>query len=72
MWLSKPVYESIPYFYFAAGVCALGASAWLDYSYWPLVCFLIGAACMVAGLVVWLRRRDFRRNATSIDLDELS
>ncbi|MEM1263772.1 MAG: hypothetical protein AAGH76_15350 [Pseudomonadota bacterium] len=71
MWLSKPVYESIPYFYFAAGLLALAASAFLDYSFWPLLCVGIGAACLIAGLVVWLRRRDFRRSYQTADPAEL-
>ena len=62
MWISKPAYESIPYFYVIAGVCSLAASVYLDYSFWPTLCFTVGIACLVAGLVVFLRRRDYRRS----------
>ncbi len=62
MWLSKPIYESIPYFYFVAGLASLGVSYYLDYSYWPILCFSVGFGCLLAGTVVWLRRRDSRRN----------
>ncbi|MEO0997769.1 MAG: hypothetical protein AAFX58_09640 [Pseudomonadota bacterium] len=71
MWLSKPVYESIPYFYLIAGLCALAASLYLDYGYWPTLCFSVGIGCLVAGLVVYLRRRDFRRQSQQVDDSEL-
>lgn len=60
MWLSKPVYESLPYFYLAAGALALLASMYLNYWYWPTIGFVVGVGCLVAGLVVLLKRRDYR------------
>lgn len=62
MWIPKPVYESVPYFYMAAGVCSLIASVYLNFSYWPTLCFAVGISCLVAGVVVLLRRRDFRKS----------
>jgi len=60
MWVSKPIYESLPYFYLVAGVTALGLSMYLDYWYLPTICFVFGFVCLVAGLVVLLKRRDHR------------
>lgn len=60
MWVSKPIYESLPYFYLLAGALALGASLYVDYGYWPTFCFIVGMLCLVAGLVVLLKRRDHR------------
>ena len=60
MWVSKPIYESLPYFYLLVGLLSLAGSMYLNYWYWPEVCFGIGLFCLVAGLVVWLRRRDHR------------
>ncbi len=60
MWVSKPIYESLPYFYLLAGAISLGASMYLDHGYWPTVCFILGMICLVAGLVVLLKRRDYR------------
>jgi len=60
MWVAKPIYESLPYFYLFAGVAALGLSMYLDYWHMPTVCFVFGVACLVAGLVVLLKRRDYR------------
>ena len=60
IWLSKPLYETLPYFYLAAGVVCLIASLYLDYWYWPTICLIGGIACLVIGLIIYLRRRDFR------------
>lgn len=60
MWVSRPIYESLPYLYMFAGALSLGASMYLNHGYWPTVCFITGVACLVAGLVVFLKRRDYR------------
>jgi hypothetical protein len=60
IWLSKPIYETLPYFYLLAGVICLVASLYLDFWYWPTICLIGGAACLAVGLVIFLRRRDFR------------
>lgn len=60
MWVSKPIYESLPYFYLLVGVVCLAASMYLSHWYWPEICFSVGLFCLVAGLVVWLKRRDYR------------
>ncbi len=62
MWLTKPVYEILPYFYMAAGVVSLVASAYINYRYWPTIGLVVGLACLIAGMVVWLKRKDYRRN----------
>ena len=60
MWISKPIYESLPYFYLFAGAVSLAASMYLNHRYWPTICFTMGLLCLVAGLVVLLKRRDYR------------
>ena len=60
MWISKPIYESLPYFYFIAGAISLGASMYVNHWYWPTISFVLGLSCLVAGIVVFLKRRDFR------------
>ena len=67
MWVSKPVYEAVPYVYVVSGACMLALSVYLDYWYWPTICLLFGIACLVAGLVIWLRRRDYRHRQESSD-----
>ena len=60
MWVSKPIYESLPYFYLLVGGTCLAASMYLNHWFWPEICFGVGLLCLVAGLVVWLKRRDHR------------
>lgn len=60
MWVSKPIYESLPYFYLLVGAVSLGASMYLKHWHWPTICFVVGLLCLVAGLVVLLKRRDYR------------
>jgi len=60
IWLSKPLYEFLPYFYLLAGIVCLLASLYLNYWHWPIICLIVGTACLVLGLVVFLRRRNFR------------
>ena len=60
MWVSKPIYESLPYLYLVLGAVSLGLSMYLNYWYMPTICFIVGFVCLVAGLVVLLKRRDYR------------
>jgi len=69
MWLSKPIYEALPYFYLLAGGLSLAASMYLNHWYWPSICFTLGLLCLVAGLVVLLKRRDYRSQARRADTD---
>jgi hypothetical protein len=62
MWIAKSIYESLPYFYLVAGAVSLAASMYVDYWYWPTICFVLGLSCLVAGLVVFLKRRDARQS----------
>ena len=68
-WLSKPLYEAVPYLYLIAGLAALIASLYLDYWIWPTIGLVVGFACIIGGLVIWLRRRDFRHNLKSPDTE---
>ena len=60
MWVSKPIYESLPYFYLLVGVASLGLSMYLNYWYMPTISCVVGFASLVAGLEVRLKRRDHR------------
>jgi hypothetical protein len=61
MWLSKPLYEALPYYYFALGVIALIARFYVDWWHWPAICLGLGVLGIAAGLFVWLKRRSHRR-----------
>jgi hypothetical protein len=69
LWLSKQVYETLPFFYLFAGIVSLGASLYLDFWYWPAICLVVGFACLILGLVVLLKRRDFRTDRKPLDRD---
>ncbi len=60
MWVSKPIYECLPYFYLASGVISLLASMYLNHWHWPTICFVVGVSTLVGGLVLFLKRRDYR------------
>ena len=62
MWVSKPIYEGLPYFYLVVGAISLAASMYVNHWYWPTISFSLGMFCLVAGLVVLLKRRDARVN----------
>jgi hypothetical protein len=61
MWLPKPVYEALPYYYVALGVIALIARLYVDWWYWPEICAAVGVAGIAAGVFVWFKRRGHRR-----------
>jgi hypothetical protein len=63
MWVSKPVYEALPYYYVALGVVALLARLYVDWWYWPAICLVVGVLGIAAGIFVWLKRRRSRRTA---------
>jgi len=59
--LSRPVYEGLPWFYMAFGLAALAASYLLAArGALSLAIGLLGLVTLVYGIVVFLRRRDYR------------
>ena len=61
MHLSRPVYEGLPWIYIGAGLAALGASYLIgDARALGLLAGLAGLAALLGGVVVLLRRRDYR------------
>jgi hypothetical protein len=61
MWLSKPIYEALPYYYVALGALALIARLYVDWWYWPAICLIVGVLAIGAGVFVWLKRLRSRR-----------
>ncbi|MEM8816346.1 MAG: hypothetical protein AAFX56_14650 [Pseudomonadota bacterium] len=61
MWISKPLYESLPYFYLAAGVISLAAATYVNHGYWPTICLGMGVLCIAGGLLVLYKRREARK-----------
>jgi membrane-bound ClpP family serine protease len=61
MYLSRPMYEGLPWLYIGAGLAALGASYLIgDTHAVSLLAGLAGLAAVLGGIVVLLRRRDYR------------
>ncbi len=68
MWISRPVYELLPYLYMLVGAGLL-AAAWLTEATgtWPSVFLGVGALSLMGGLVLWLRRKDYRTKQAEYD-----
>jgi hypothetical protein len=60
--LSRPLYEGLPWLYISFGIAALVASYLLARrSTLSLIAGMSGLATLVGGIVVLLRRRDYRQ-----------
>ena len=82
MWFPRPLYEVLPYVYVAAGAVALAAAFMVDdaphgllmllgrYFLWDLR-FRLGGGCLTLGLVLWMRRRDYRASQDEYDTHSL-
>lgn len=57
IWLPKAIYAVLPYFYIAAGLCALLATIYISGWAWMLPHYLLFAvACLHMGALVYRRR----------------
>ncbi len=60
--LSKPIYETLPFIYILAGLLAIGGSWLLGQHFWSDIVLVLGIFCVLGGVVVLLKRRDYRAN----------
>jgi hypothetical protein len=72
MWISRPLYELLPYLYMLVGAGLLTAAWLVDLQLWPSIFLTMGALSLLGGLVLWLRRKDYRAkqaeyNSRSLD-----
>ena len=65
--LSLPVYEGLPWAYLLGGLLALIASYLQTSPAWSLILGLPGFLALMAGVVVLLRRRAYRRLRAQYD-----
>ncbi len=65
--LSRPVYESLPWAYLLGGLIALGASYFQTASTLSMALGLPGFVALMAGVVILLRRRDYRKLRAQYD-----
>jgi hypothetical protein len=57
---SRPVYEGLPWLYIVCGIAALVASYFLPSGVLSLIMGVIGLIGVLGGVVILLRRRDYR------------
>jgi hypothetical protein len=72
MWLSRPIYEALPFCAMGLGLAGLAAGVILGGGQrWQLLCAFGGLVLLVAGLVIWLKRRDYRSSRSRSRFDEV-
>jgi hypothetical protein len=73
MWLPGPFYEALPYGYLLLGALLVAWSYYRGHNGASTIALVAGVACVVAGVVLKLRRRSFRQDTAKYDsrsLDE--
>lgn len=71
MWLPKPAYEALPWVLLGVGA-VLGAAGYLSSADWMQSWAIVVASILaVAGLVLILKRRDYRQSRSRIKYDRL-
>jgi uncharacterized membrane protein HdeD (DUF308 family) len=65
--LSRPLYEGLPWIYVAGGVVALAGSYFCPFRALSIAISLLGLLAVLGGVVVLLRRRDYRAMRSEYD-----
>jgi hypothetical protein len=60
MWIARPIYELLPYIYMLLGAVLIGIAWFLNMETLPGLMLGIGSLSLLAGIVLWLRRKDYR------------
>jgi hypothetical protein len=66
MWFPRPIYEALPYTYAIIGAALVGAAFLIDSAPRSLL-LTLGALGLIGGLVIWMRRRDYRATHAAYD-----
>jgi Na+-transporting NADH:ubiquinone oxidoreductase subunit NqrD len=66
MWLPRPVYEAKPYAAIVAGLACFAVSYFVANSPRGLL-FVAGGAFVTYGLMLWMKRRDYRSTQSDYD-----
>jgi len=72
MWIPRPLYEAMPYALAGAGSLLIAVAFRIEHSPHGLL-FALGGGLVTLGLVLWMKRRDYRSTHTEYDphsLDE--
>lgn len=72
MWIARPLYELLPYIYMLLGLILLSAAWLINLETLPGILLVVGSLSLLAGIVLWLRRKDYRTtqaeyNSKSLD-----
>lgn len=60
MWMPRPIYELLPYVYMGLGAVLIGIAWFLQVETWPGVMLGVGSLSLLVGIVLFLRRKDYR------------
>jgi membrane protein YdbS with pleckstrin-like domain len=60
MWIARPIYELLPYLYMLVGAVMLAVAWFLNLETLPSILLALGSLSLLAGIVLWLRRKDYR------------
>jgi hypothetical protein len=60
MWIARPIYELLPYLYMLVGAVMVGVAWFLNLETLPGILLALGSLSLLAGIVLWLRRKDYR------------
>ena len=72
MWIPRPVYEAMPFVFGTAGALLIAVALRVENSPQGLL-LALGGGLVTLGLVLWMRRRDYRTTHAEYDphsLDE--
>jgi hypothetical protein len=70
MWIPRLLYEALPYLHMVGGSALLGAAYFLQDGPRGLL-LALGAIALTLGLVLWMRRRDYRASQREYDTHSL-
>jgi hypothetical protein len=60
MWMPRPIYELLPYVYMGLGAVLIGIAWFLQVETWPGIMLGVGSLSLLIGIVLFLRRKDYR------------
>jgi hypothetical protein len=66
MWLPRPLYEAIPYVYSGVGAALVAVALLLEHGPRGLL-LAAGVVALTAGIMLWMRRRDYRSSHQQYD-----
>ena len=66
LWIPRPLYEAMPYAFVALGALLVAVAFRLERAPHGVL-FAVGGGLVVLGLVLWMKRRDYRTTHSEYD-----